>query len=239
MLLLKLSLLRSTLHRVRLAPCLPTAKPLSRAGVPRGKPCSARGGQALRAGCAAWPGNGHALRARVRVQVREWTCPPHGQAAENSPNMPAPWAREWTCPQGPRRRDGHAPRGGARVQIQEWTCPRSGLLVQIQEWTCPRSGLRVHAREWTCPPCGRTAEHSPNMPTPRARDWACPARAPTRGPPTPGDQSPVKTIRRSAPPRSRPSFDGGWPDVGGPAPGSGRGNRSRKGFSCSSILSHI
>jgi len=95
MLVLKLSVLRSTLHRVPLGPCLPTAKWLSRAGVPRGRLAHPRG-----------------------------TCPPHAPAAGHSPDMPAPGAQEWTCPRGLAPKTGHVLTSTRTARARDWTCPQ-------------------------------------------------------------------------------------------------------------------
>ena len=209
MLILKLSLLRSTLPWVPLAPCLPTAKQLSRAGVPPGHPRRAR-----------------------------WTCPPPTQANGHSPNMPTRQAQGWACPRGVGTKNGHVLRGH-RLQ--------DSLKTGHAPKDCPARVRMSSARpgQWTwsqyAHPSAPTLGMSPRS---RQQERACPPPAQAAGLRTGhvltgGLANPVKPFRRSAPPRSRPSNDGGWSDVGGPAPWSGRGNRSCRGFRCTCILSHM
>lgn len=140
MLILKLSLLRSTLPWVPLAPCLPTAKQLSRAGVPPGHPRRAR-----------------------------WTCPPPAQATGHGPNMPTRQAQGWACPRGVGTKNGHVPRGH-RLQDSLKTghapkdCPARVCMSSARpgQWTwspyAHPSGLRpgmsprVWREERACPP---------------------------------------------------------------------------------------
>ena len=191
------------------------------------------------------------------------TCPPRARAAGHSPLCPSFGLLTGHVPAGWSERLDMPPRFHTKGWGEEM-----GISSATKAGPAPRVDMssRAGRQGWTCPPLGPAAGHSPNMPTPRTQEWACPqglepkgwtsprgmgrwAGMPHRGAalfpacPRPGHppataKPPDKTIRRSAPPRRRPSIDGHWSDVGGPAARNGRGNRSSMGFSCSGILSH-
>ena len=212
--ILKLSLLRSTLLQVPLGPCLPTAKRLSRAGVP-----------AARASGPRWPRhsgtgtcpplaakNGHNPSMSI-ARCQEWTCSVRLDAKSEhvhrvrhlgrpSPGHALPWPRRLdiipACPSLDAR-NGHVPPRSP----DQWTI---FLNTERDQWTCPSAAgattghVPGAGRSRTCPVApGPDAGHVP------ARSWrtagvvARQPRGPARAKP-----GPEGAARRPGPPRNRP-----------------------------------
>lgn len=161
-----------------------------------------------------------------------------------------------TCPGvGPPSGNGHAPKreqprtAGDLHMLPPCCAPGMDMArrIGLHEWAAQMGMPSARAGRWTWSQSVHSPDRRMDM-SPRIgpQEWACPAR--TQGPPRhvrgldprrQASSGPVKPIRRSAPPRSRPPNDGGRSDVGGPAPRNGRGNRSPAGYCCSGILSHL
>jgi hypothetical protein len=185
----KLSLHRSSLQRGTLAPCLPTAKRLSRGRVPAGP--------GWWAACRGWaPGQASPRRtcpARAGITPPDMpcsgrTCPPPDPKTGHHPNMSSSRAQGWTCPIGlgaPRMsmsspaqaRTMDMPHGARCVH---GTCPppaRTGGHTPLSTPAQVRSlGMSPAATfdHGTCPLLARISGHTPLVPIPEPDDWTCP-----------------------------------------------------------------
>lgn len=166
MLILKLSLLRSTLRQVPLGPCLPTAKRLSRAGVPAASPSGVpglrdSGARALRdSGAPGLRGAGTPARWHCG------TCPPLASKHGHNPSMPFPRCQEWTCSVRLDAKSEHV----RRIGHLERTCSAlravtAGQNLHYRERPLDMSlgGGREH---WTCPARPRAIAGSCRAATP-------------------------------------------------------------------------
>jgi hypothetical protein len=190
MLILKLSLLRSTLRQVPLGPCLPTAKRLSRAGVPA---ASDSGIPALRD--AGTPGlrDSGTLALRHSGAPARWhsgTCPPLASKNGHNPSMPFARCQEWTCSVRLDTKSEHV----HRIGHLEWTCSALRALTAGQNLhyrerplDMPLGGGREH---WTCP-----AAQGDRRELSRGNPWGLSRPKPVR----------EGVARRPGPPRNRPS----------------------------------